>query len=223
MFTYHQPTDRQLQQRVMDELAFDPSVKAGHVGVSARDGIVTLTGHVESYAEKYAAERAVRRIGGVKAVAQELEVRLSADKKTADDEIATRAVKLLEWDVAIPRGVVNVKVEHGIITLTGEVDWGYQRVEAEYDVRKLGGVLGVVNNIKVRPQAQPADVHAKIRAALERAADVDANAITVDVKSGKVILGGKVASWVERQAAERAAWAAPGVMTVEDNIVIARP
>ena len=215
--------DRVLQQRVMDELAFDPMVDPAHIGVMARDGVVTLTGHAKSYAEKFAAERAARRIRGVKAVAQEIDVRLPSDKKTADDEIAARAVKILDWDVVIPRGSISVKVENGTVTLSGEVDWGYQRAEAEHDVHRLSGVNLIVNQIRVRPQAQPQDVRAKIAAAFERTAEHDAATITVDVRDGVVNLGGKVQSWLERDEALRAAWSVPGVTSVEDHILIARP
>jgi len=215
--------DRVLQQRVMDELAFDPMVDAAHIGITARDGVVTLTGHAKSYAEKFAAERAARRVRGVKAVAQEIDVRLPSDKKTADDEIAARAVKILDWDVVIPRGSISVKVENGTVTLSGEVDWGYQRAEAEHDVHRLSGVNLIVNQIRVRPQTQPQDVKAKIAAAFERTAEHDAAAITVDVRNGVVNLGGKVQSWLERDEALRAAWSVPGVTSVEDHILIARP
>lgn len=212
-----------LRQRIIDELEFDPTLNAAEIGVSVHDGVVTLSGHVLSFVEKHAAERAARRVRGVRAVAQEIEVRLPFDKKTADDEIVTRAVKLLDWDVAVPPDAITVKVEHGIVTLTGEVDWAYQRAEAEYDVRKLGGVRSVINEIRLRPRVQSDDIHAKIRAAFERSAEVEASAITVDIVNGVVRLGGHVASWIERQKAERAAWSVPGVVAVEDQIVIGRP
>ena len=215
--------ERTLQQRVIDELAFDPSIDAAHIGVAVRGNVVTLTGHVESYREKFAAERAARRVKGVVAVAQEIEVRFPSDKKTADDEIAARALKLVEWDIALPRNAIGVKVEHGIVTLSGEVDWAFQRAEAEYDMRKLGGVKGVLNDIRVRPQVKSSDVHAQIRGAFERAAELDASHVSVDVRDGKVILGGRVKSWIEREEAERAAWSTPGVTAVEDNIAISRP
>ncbi|HUK57651.1 MAG TPA: BON domain-containing protein [Stellaceae bacterium] len=215
--------DRVLQQRVMDELAFDPTVDAAHIGVTARDGIITLTGHAKSYAEKFASERAARRVKGVKAVAQEIDVRLPSDKKTADDEIAARAIKILDWDVVMPPGSIRVKVENGVVTLAGEVDWGYQRSQAEHDVHRLSGVSLIVNQIRVRPQAQPADVKATIAAAFERTAEHEASAITVDVRDGVVHLSGKVQSWVEREEALRAAWSVPGVTGVEDHLLIARP
>lgn len=211
-----------LQQRVIDELEFEPAVNAAHIGVSVRGGVVTLTGHVESFAEKFAAERAARRVKGVTGVAQEIEVRLAEDKKTADDEIAQRAVKLLEWDVAVPSDAIAVKVEHGIVTLAGTVDWGFQRAEAEYDVRKLGGVKGVVNLIAIRPKVRAEEVRSRLNAAFERNADLEAKHLTIDVIDGKVVLAGEVASWAEREAAERAAWSVPGVTAVDDRISIAR-
>ena len=215
--------DRVLQQRVMDELAFDPMVDAANIGVAARDGIVTLAGHAKSYAEKFAAERAARRVRGVKAVAQEIDIRLPSNKKTADDEIAARAVKILDWDVVIPPGSIRVKVEKGDVTLSGEVDWGYQRAAAEDDVHRLSGINFIINQIRVRSHAQPEDVKAVIAAAFERTAEHDAAAITVDVRDSTVSLGGKAQSWLERDEALRAAWSVPGVTAVEDHILIARP
>jgi osmotically-inducible protein OsmY len=210
-----------LQQRVIDELEFEPAVNAAHIGVSVRGSVVTLTGHVESFAEKFAAERTARRVRGVTGVAQEIEVRLAEDKKTADDEIAQRAVKMLEWDVAVPSRAIEIKVEHGIVTLNGTVDWGFQRAEAEYDVRKLGGVKGVINLIAIRPKVRAEEVRARLTAAFERNADLEAKHLTIDVINGKVVLGGEVTSWAEREAAERAAWSVPGVTAVDDRILIA--
>jgi osmotically-inducible protein OsmY len=215
--------DLKLQQRVVDELDFEPQVDGAHIGIGVRDGVVTLSGHVSSFVEKFAAERAVRRVKGVKAVAQELEVRLPSDAKTADDEIAARAVKILNWDALVPDGRITVKVEHGIVTLGGQVDWHHQRAEAEYDVRKLNGVVFVINEILVVPPVEPADVRATIRAALERNAEVEANNVIIDVSGGTVTLGGKVNAWAEREAIERAAWSTPGVTEVKDRIELARP
>lgn len=215
--------DHALRERIIDELDFDPTIDAAQIGVTARDGVVTLTGHVRTFIEKHAAERAVRRVKGVRAVAQEIEVHLPVDKKTADDEIAARAVRILDWDEAVPSGAIAVKVEHGIVTLSGEVDWAYQRAEAEYDVRKLGGVRSVINDIRVRPNIQTEDVYAKIRAAFERSAEIEAGGITVEVMGGTVRLGGRVDTWTERQEAERAAWSVPGVVSVDDQIMVGRP
>lgn len=212
-----------LQQMVIDELMYDPRVDAAHIGVSIRDGVVSLSGHVASFAEKQAAEQAVRRVKGVRAVAQELAVALPADKRTADDEIAARAVRILDWDVLIPPRSIDVKVEHGIVTLSGTVNWGFERTEAEDDVRKLGGVVSVLNDIRVRPRVADEDVRGAIRAALERHAELEASRITVAVEDGKVVLSGTTESWGERQELERAAWSAPGVTEVENHVVIARP
>lgn len=213
--------DLQLQQRVLDELEFEPSVAAAHIGVSARQGVVTLTGHVGSYTEKYAAERAARRVKGVKAVAMELDVRLAEDRKIADDEIADRAVRILGWDVSVPADKITVRVEHGMVSLGGEVEWQFQRSAAEHDIRKLSGVRAVINNITLAPQVQAEDVHAKIRAALERNAEIEANNIVVGVTGGKVTLTGRVGDWTEREEIVRAAWAAPGVTEVYDELVVA--
>jgi osmotically-inducible protein OsmY len=215
--------DLKLQQHVVDELAFEPRVNAAHIGVSVRNGVVALNGRVDTYAEKHAAARAVRRVKGVKAVADDIEVHLPSDRKTADDEIAARALDLLAWDVAVPDDAIKLKVEHGVITLSGEVEWAYQRAEAEYDVRKLGGVKAVINDIRVRPQASPGAVLEHIRRAFERSAELEASGITVAVTGGKVVLGGKVRNWIEREEAERAAWSAPGVTAVEDRIELVRP
>lgn len=215
--------DREIQQRVIDELEFDPAINATQIGVSVHDGVVSLSGHVGTFVEKHAAERAARRVKGVRAVAQDIEVHLAPDKKTSDDEIAARAVKMLDWDMAIPKGAVTIKVEHGVVSLSGQVDWAFQRAEAEYDVRKLGGVKAVINDIRIRPQTKVEDVRAKIRAAFERSAEVEATGISIDVVDGKVRLAGKVSSWTEREEAERAAWSVPGVVAVEDQIVIGRP
>jgi VCBS repeat-containing protein len=200
--------DLTLQQRVIDALEFEPSVNAAHIGVSVRGGVVNLSGHVESFAEKFAAERTARGVKGISAVAQEIEVRLPSDKKLDDDEIAARAVRLLHWDVSVPHERITVKVEHGIVTLSGEVDWQFQRGEAEYDVRKLSGVRSVINDIVVHPKIRAGDVAAKI---------------AVTVTGTKVTLSGKVNAWTEREAAERAAWSVPGVTQVEDRIEFARP
>ena len=150
-------------------------------------------------------------------------MRVPTDKKTADDEIAQRAVKLIEWNITLPPGAVKVKVEHGIVNLDGIVDWDYQRTEAEYDVRKLGGVKGVLNELTVRPRVNSGDIRAQLIEAFERSAAVEANRITVEVVGVKVVLSGEVDSWIERQEAERAAWSVPGVVSVEDYIAFGRP
>lgn len=213
--------DRRLQRLVLDELQFEPSVDATHIGVTADGGVVTLSGHVASYAQKLAAERAVQRVRGVKAIAQDLEVHLSSSAKTADDEIAGRAVRLLDWDVAVPEGAVTVKVENGLVTLAGEVDWQYQRAAAEHAVHKLSGVIGVLNRIVLRPSAEPGDIRRRIEEALQRDARIEAGRITITASGGRVQLRGQVHSPQEREAVERAAWSAPGVTEVEDRLLVA--
>ena len=215
-------SDSTLRQDIIDELEFEPSVNAAHIGIAVDDGIVTLSGHVGSYAEKIAAESAVRRVKGVRAIAQEIEVRYPYDKKTADDEIASRALNILRWSAVVPKDVVQVKVQDGWVTLTGQVDWQFQRGAAESEIRKLSGVAGVFNNITLKVRVQPGDVKRKIEDALKRSAEIEAQAISVSVLGdGKVALDGQVHDWQERDAVERAAWSAPGVTLVEDRLSIA--
>ena len=212
--------DLQLRQDVLDELEFEPSVHAAHIGVAAEKGVVTLTGHVVTYAEKLAAMAAVRRLKGVKAIADEIEVRYPSDKKTTDDEIAKRAIDIIAWDTTVPSGAVKVTVRHGWVTLTGAVDWYYQKKAAEDDVHKLTGVHGVINNIELKPHVKPEDVKRKIEDALKRHAEIEANAIRVTVHNDKVALEGTVDNWDERLAVGNAAWSAPGVKSVEDRLAI---
>jgi osmotically-inducible protein OsmY len=211
----------QLQQDVVDELEYEPSVNAAHIGVTAEAGVVTLSGHVGSYAEKLAAIAAARRVRGVQAIADEIAVRYPDDKKTGDDEIAKRAVDLLGWDTMVPGGSIQVIVRDGWVTLSGAVDWCYQRKAAEYDVRRLSGVHGVINNIEIKPHAAAYDVQGKIEDALKRHAEVEAKAIRVTVHDNeRVLLEGKVGSWNERYAVENAAWSAAGVKSVDDRITV---
>jgi osmotically-inducible protein OsmY len=212
--------DKTLRQAVMDELEWEPSIGAQHIGVAVEDGVVTLTGHVGSYIERLAAEKAVKRVKGVRAIAEEIEVRFPSDKKTSDDQIAKRALDLIAWDSTIPKDKIQIKVQNGFVTLTGEVDWFYQRDDAEAAVRKLTGVKGLSNEIKVKPQVRITDIKQRIETALKRNAEVEADAIKVTVQEGRVILDGKVKAWYERELAERTAWSAPGVISVEDRISI---
>ncbi len=212
--------DRELQQDVLDELDFEPSLDAAHIGVTARDGVVTLSGHVANYAEKITAEQAARRVKGVRGIAEEIVVRLPSEKKRADDEIATRALNILNWDVAVPSDQVTIKVENGIVTLMGTVDWQYQKTQAETAVRRLTGVTGVVNQIALRTQVNATDVRDTIVKAFQRAAQLEAASIAVNVIGGKVTLTGRVHDWTERDTAERAAWSVPGVSEVHDQIEV---
>lgn len=214
-------TDRQLQKDVAAELTWDPFVEGTRVGVEVTNGIVTLSGHVDSYAQKWAAERAVERVGGVKGMAVELDVILPGSSKRTDSDIASAATMALEWSASIPRGAVKVMVEDGWVTLSGEVQWAYMRTAAENCVRPLVGVKGVIDKIELRPSVEPHDVKTKIEAALQRRAHFDTKAIMVGVDRGTVTLSGVVESWAERETVEHAAWSAPGVHKVVDNLVIA--
>ena len=214
-------SDEDLRQHVSDELEFAPTVNATKIGVAVDHGVVTLTGHVNSYAEKIAAERAVQRVKGVRGVAQEIELRYPSERKNRDDEIAERAAQIFDWDTTIPSGKVTVKVEKGWVTLGGEVEWQFQRMGAETAVRKLSGVIGVTNQITIGPRIDATNVKHRIEDALKRDAEREADGIQVAVTGGKVTLEGKVRAWHERGVAERAAWAAPGVITVEDRLTIA--
>ena len=212
--------DHQLHQDVLDELDFEPSVNAEHIAVGVHAGVVTLTGSVLSYGEKLAAERAVRRVRGVKAIAEEIEVHLPSDKKVADVEIAERAVDILKWRVGLPAERIAVKVEKGIVTLTGEVNWRYQANDAGAAVHNLNGVSLVINQIHVKSPVGVFEIKDKIQQALRRSAELDASRITVQTDGSKVVLGGKVHAWFERGIAEQAAWSAPGVTDVQDQIQI---
>ncbi len=216
------PDDLTLQAMVMAELEWEPSLDAAHIGVTAKNGVVTLCGFVDSYAAKTAAERAAARVQGVKAIAEEIEVRLPSHQKHADDEIAERAVRILNWDIEVPHDRIHVKVEHGVVTLTGNVNYQFQRVAAESAVRRLGGTRGVTNLIRVVPAAgppmDPDVVQQRIENALRRNAEVEASRIDVSVDGGKVTLRGQVRTWFERSVAEHAAWGAPGVTEVKDEL-----
>lgn len=213
--------DLTLRDNVLNELEFEPSVNAAHIGIAADNGVVTLTGHVGSFAEKLMAERVVQRVKGVRAIAQEIEVRLPSDQKTSDDDIAQRALKIIEWDTTIPNGKIQIKVQKGWVTLTGEVPWYFQSTAAESAVRKLSGVIGITNDITIKPSVQAGDIKHRIEDALKRNAEFEANQIRVLVSGGRVTLEGKVKAWHERLLAERAAWAAPGVNIVEGHLAVA--
>ena len=213
-------TDNSLQQAVLDELKWEPSVNAAHIGVTAKGGVVTLSGDVSSFTEKVAAARAARRVNGVKGVAEDIKVRYSFSK-VDDTDIAQKALQTLSWDIEVPDERVKVEVEDGWVTLTGTVNWNYQRNAAEADVRKLKGVLGVINNISINPTVKASDAREKIKAALKRNAAVEADNISIAIEGGKVTLSGEVNSWGEDDIVRSTAWAAPGVTEVVDNLVVA--
>jgi len=214
-------TDGELRQDVIHALEFEPSVDAAHIGVTAEKGVVTLSGHVASYAEKLAAEDVARRVKGVRAIAQEIEVRYPDHKRTGDDEIAERAVKILAWSCEVPADAVSVTVQKGWVTLAGKVGWQYQKKAAEDAVHKLSGVIGVINRIAIEPAVTAPDVKEKIEAALTRHAQIEADAIRVSVFDGsKVLLDGVVDSLDAREAAEKAAWSVAGVQSVDDQLTV---
>lgn len=214
-------TDSELQRDVLDELEFEPEVDHAHIGVAAKNGVVTLTGFVPNYMQKMAAERAVSRVTGVKAIAEEIQVRFLSDPKTADPEIAERILQVFRWDVTVPDDKIKVRVEHGWVTLSGEAEWNYQKSAAAAAAGKINGVKGVTNLIAVKSEPAPRDVRDRIMAAIKRASAVDASAIDVAVVGHTVKLSGAVHGWNERRVAERAAWSVPGVTKVEDDIVFA--
>lgn len=214
-------SDEQIQREVLEELKWDARVQPNEIGVSVKDGVVTLTGWVDSYAKKWAAEQAAHRVRGVVAVANDIEVRLPGSAERTDSDIAAAVTRALEWDAFVPVEKVDVTVSKGWVTLKGEVEWEFQRRAAERAVRRISGVRGVTNLIAVRPQQpSPQDLRKQIEDALVRNAETDAERITVDVDGSKVILKGTVRSWMERETAERVAWSAPGVTAVENRITI---
>lgn len=213
-------TDDQIQKDIVDELKWEPSLQDEDIGVAVRDGVVTLAGFVSSYANKWKAERVASRVKGVKAVANDLEVKLPTSSSRPDPDIARAALDALKWNILVPSDRIKVKVEKGWLTLEGDVDWHFQREEAERAVRYLTGVKGVTNLITVHARPTPSDVKRKIKDALERAAEFDAERITVEIDGHTAVLRGTVRSYAEKRDAERAARNAPGVTDVENDLVV---
>lgn len=213
-------TDAELKKDVADELSWDPAVRSTAIGVAVRDGVVTLTGHLDTFAEKHAALRAVQRVKGVKAVALELDVKLAPGHHRSDTEIAANAEQALKWNTVVPLDAVRVTVDHGWVTLQGELEWDYQRHSVEKAIRPLRGVVGLSSEIKLRVRPHAADLTRKIEEALTRQAIREAKRIDVQIEGGTVTLTGTVHSWQERQAAQGVAWSAPGVRVVINELAI---
>jgi len=213
-------TDEELQADVLEELKWDTRVQPNEVGVEVKDGIVTLTGWVDSYMKKMAAEEAAHRVRGIKAVANDIEVRLPGSAERTDADLAKAVLSALKWNTTIPAGQLDVTVSQGWVTLKGEVEYGFQKREAERAVQRLAGVKGVTNHIVVRPRVWPSDLKQQIEKELVRNAETDARNITVEAEGSKVILRGTVRSYAEERAAEEAAWSTPGVSEVDNRIVV---
>ena len=214
-------SDSEIEKNVKAELEWDPDLDATDIAVSVKNGVVTLTGFVKSYTDRYEAEAAAKRVAGVVAVANDIEVRMPSVDERPDPDIAREAAAAIKSQLPISSEHIKIIVKNGWVTLEGEVEWQYQRQTAENVVRRIKGVKGVSNTILLKPRAEPTEVKRKIQEALRRSAEVDANRIEVEARGGEVILKGTVRSWIEREEAERAAWAAPGVTKVEDRIVVA--
>ena len=216
-------TDLEIQKNVMEELKWQPSINSAEIGVAVNNGVVTLSGTVDNYAEKRAAEKAALTVAGVKAVAEDIEVNLGFNHKKTDAELAEAAVNALKWNVLVPNDKIKVTVDNGWVTTAGTVDWAYEQNAVRNAINSITGVKGVSNLVKITPRVNPVDVKKKISAAFERSATIDANNIIVDNIGNKVTLIGTVRSYAEKLEAERAAWNAPGVATVENNLDVKIP
>jgi osmotically-inducible protein OsmY len=214
-------SDSEIERDVKDELTWNPDLDATDIAVSVKKGVVTLVGFVKSYTDKYEAEWGAKRVAGVVAVANDLEVRIPSVDERPDPDIARDAVSALKTQLPVSSEHIKAVVKNGWVTLEGQVEWQYQKNTAEDAVRRIKGVKGVTNSILLKPRAQPSEIKSKIMDAFKRNAEVDANRIQVETNGGEVILKGSVRSWIEREEAERVAWSAPGVTKVEDRIVVA--
>ena len=213
-------SDTELKRDVLAELKYEPSVKVTDIGVLVKDGVVTLNGYATSYGEKWDAASAAKRVAGVKALADDIEVKLPDSQRRTDGDIAAAAANQIQWSTTVPTGAVEVTVREGWITLEGEVEWWYQKNSAETAVQHLAGVKGVTNLIAIKPKLAPAEVETAIRSAFERNALLDAKKIQVETSGNKVVLRGKVRNYAEREEAERAAYAAPGVFSVDNQLKV---
>lgn len=216
-------TDVQIQKDVMDEIKWDPFLSVTEIGVSVKNGIVTLSGNVNSYTKKIAAEKAAKRVSGVKIVAEDINVGVSPDYRKSDTEIAEAVINALKWHSAVQEEKIKIKVEDGIVKLEGEVEWEYQRNNAKIAIENLTGVRSVINLILIKPKVSASDIEKRISSAFHRSATIDSEKITASVSGNKVILSGTVSSYAEKEEAERVAWAAPGVSSVDSKLEIKIP
>ncbi len=216
-------TDMEIQKDVIDQLKWEPFLNASQIGVAVKNGIVTLSGQVDTYSKKVLAEKTVKKVSGVKAIAEDIQVGLSPAYKKNDTEVAEAVVNALRWHTMIPEDKIKVSVEDGNVKLEGDVEWEYQRNQAKTTIENLTGVRFVTNLIAVKPKITPYELQQKITAAFQRSANIDASKVTTEVLGSRVILRGKVRSFAEKEDAENAVWAAPGVVTVENKLVIEEP
>ena len=216
-------TDTEIQQDVIDQLKWNLFLKASEIGVSVRNGIVTLSGQVDSLLKKLEAEKEAKKVAGVRAIAEDIRIGVSPANKRTDSEIAEAVLRALKWHTSVNEENLKIKVEDGIVTLEGEVEWGYQREAARNVISNLNSVCGIINNITLEQKTSPKDLKKRINAALHRSAILDARKIHVDVIDNKAILKGQVRSFSERESAEDAVWAAPGVLSIENNLEVEEP
>jgi osmotically-inducible protein OsmY len=216
-------TDSQIQQDVIDQLKWEPILNASQIGVAVKNGIVTLSGQVDSYAKKLAAENATRKIAGVKAIAEDIQIGVSPTFKRTDADIAEAVLNALKWHSYVQEEKIKIRVENGVVRLEGEVEWEYQRNSAKAAVENLSGVVSVINLIALKPKIKPYDIQQKISSAFSRSAIIDSGKISVEIVGSKVVLRGNVRSFAEKEDAENAAWSAPGVSSVENRIELEVP
>lgn len=216
-------TDNQIQKDVMEELSWEPFLNETEIGVAVKDGIVTLSGIVDTFSKKISAEKAAKRVAGVRAIAEDIQVGVSPKYRKTDTEIAETVLNVLKWNTTIPENKIQIKVENGSVKLEGEVEWEYQKVNARRAVENVTGVSSVINLITVKPKLKAMDIRQKITSAFHRNATIDADRITIEVEGNKVILSGNVRSFAEKDDAERAAWSAPGILQVESKLNVQVP